>query len=111
MCVYLIVVNMFCCLQGIAQINLSDLESSGEMQLHWYSVQIFTGSDPQRAKNKNQCEENIPRSSGNVTTVKTVWIGKSYLFTSFDLLGGWLHLILSWIQFVCEMQRRLIELL
>ncbi|XP_071885654.1 protein WWC3 isoform X4 [Anas platyrhynchos] len=58
-------------LLGIAQINLSDLESSGEMQLHWYSVQIFTGSDPQRAKNKNQCEENIPRSSGNVTTVKT----------------------------------------
>ncbi|OXB71237.1 UNVERIFIED_CONTAM: hypothetical protein H355_015863, partial [Colinus virginianus] len=59
-------------LLGIAQINLSDLESSGEMQLHWYSVQIFTGSDPQRPKNKNQCEESIPRSSGNVTTLKTV---------------------------------------
>uniref|UniRef100_A0A803YK35 WWC family member 3 n=1 Tax=Meleagris gallopavo TaxID=9103 RepID=A0A803YK35_MELGA len=44
-------------LLGIAQINLSDLESSGEMQLHWYSVQIFTGSDPQRPKNKHQCEE------------------------------------------------------
>uniref|UniRef100_A0A8C4J360 WWC family member 3 n=1 Tax=Dromaius novaehollandiae TaxID=8790 RepID=A0A8C4J360_DRONO len=52
-------------LLGIAQINLTDAESSGEMQLHWYSVQIFTGSDPQRAKNKNQCEESIPRSSGN----------------------------------------------
>ncbi|XP_068776998.1 protein WWC3 isoform X9 [Struthio camelus] len=52
-------------LLGIAQISLTDPESSGEMQLHWYSVQIFTGSDPQRAKNKNQCEESIPRSSGN----------------------------------------------
>ncbi|NXC65483.1 WWC3 protein, partial [Anhinga anhinga] len=58
-------------LLGIAQINLTDAENSGEMQLHWYSVQIFTGSDPQRAKNKNQCEESIPRSSGNVTSVKT----------------------------------------
>ncbi|NWX83500.1 WWC3 protein, partial [Nothoprocta ornata] len=58
-------------LLGIAQISLTDSESSGEMQLHWYSVQIFTGSDPQRAKNKNQTEENIPRSSGNVTTAKT----------------------------------------
>ncbi|XP_052629832.1 protein WWC3 isoform X3 [Harpia harpyja] len=58
-------------LLGIAQINLTDAESSGEMQLHWYTVQIFTGSDPQRAKNKNQCEESIARSSGNVTTVKT----------------------------------------
>lgn len=74
MSVYLTVVNAFCCLQGIAQINLTDAESSGEMQLHWYTVQIFTGSDPQRAKNKNQCEESIPRSSGNVTTVKTVWV-------------------------------------
>lgn len=75
MYVYLIVVNVFgfFCLQGIAQINLTDAESSGEMQLHWYSVQIFTGSDPQRAKNKNQCEESVPRSSGNVTTVRTVW--------------------------------------
>ncbi|NXJ46415.1 WWC3 protein, partial [Spizaetus tyrannus] len=58
-------------LLGIAQINLTDAESSGEMQLHWYNVQIFTGSDPQRAKNKSQCEESIARSSGNVTTVKT----------------------------------------
>ncbi|XP_062457216.1 protein WWC3 isoform X3 [Rhea pennata] len=57
-------------LLGIAQISLTDSESSGEMQLHWYSVQICTGSDPQRAKNKKQCEESIPRSSGNVTTVK-----------------------------------------
>lgn len=67
-------VNAFYCLQGIAQINVTDAESSGEMQLHWYAVQIFTGSDPQRAKNKNQREESVPCSSGNVTTVKTVWL-------------------------------------
>uniref|UniRef100_A0A663M4U1 WWC family member 3 n=1 Tax=Athene cunicularia TaxID=194338 RepID=A0A663M4U1_ATHCN len=66
-----LVVSAFCCLQGIAQINLTDAESSGEMQLHWYTIQIFAGSDPQKAKNKNQCEESIPRSSGNVTIVKT----------------------------------------
>uniref|UniRef100_A0A663M3M1 WWC family member 3 n=1 Tax=Athene cunicularia TaxID=194338 RepID=A0A663M3M1_ATHCN len=60
-----LVVSAFCCLQGIAQINLTDAESSGEMQLHWYTIQIFAGSDPQKAKNKNQCEESIPRSSGN----------------------------------------------
>lgn len=70
--VILYVVNPFCCLQGIAQINLTDAENSGEMQLHWYTVQIFTGSDPQRAKNKNQCEESIPQSSGNASAVKTV---------------------------------------
>ncbi|XP_066169952.1 protein WWC3 isoform X2 [Sylvia atricapilla] len=58
-------------LLGIAQINLTDAESSGEMQLHWYPVQIFTGSEPQRAKTKSQCEDSIPESSGNVTTVKT----------------------------------------
>lgn len=61
-------------LQGIAQINLTEAESSGEMQVHWYPVQIFTGSEPQRAKTKNQCEESIPQSSGNVTTVKAVWL-------------------------------------
>ncbi|KAJ7411487.1 hypothetical protein WISP_102457 [Willisornis vidua] len=52
-------------LLGIAQINLTDAESSGEMQLHWYTVQIFTGSEPQRAKTKNQCEDSAPQSSGN----------------------------------------------
>uniref|UniRef100_A0A674JA15 WW domain-containing protein n=1 Tax=Terrapene triunguis TaxID=2587831 RepID=A0A674JA15_9SAUR len=58
-------------LLGIAQISLADHESSTEMQLHWYPVQIFTGSDPQRAKDKNQCEESTPQSSRNTTTVKS----------------------------------------
>ena len=34
-------------LQGIAQINLTDYDSS-EMQLRWYSVQVFTGPEPPR---------------------------------------------------------------
>ncbi|XP_038226828.2 protein WWC3 isoform X2 [Dermochelys coriacea] len=58
-------------LLGIAQISLVDHESSTEMQLHWYPVQIFTGSDPQRVKEKNQCEESTPQSSGNTATVKS----------------------------------------
>ncbi|XP_077001390.1 protein WWC3 isoform X2 [Tamandua tetradactyla] len=33
-------------LLGIAQINLADCERSSEMQLRWYSVQIFSGSAP-----------------------------------------------------------------
>lgn len=102
--VYLTVMNAFYSLQGIAQINLSDLESSSEMQLHWYSVQIFTGSDPQRPKNKHQCEESIPRSSGNVTTVKTVWLWKNCLF-NFIWPDEWLLAIISLIQFVCKVQR------
>uniref|UniRef100_G3TF45 WWC family member 3 n=1 Tax=Loxodonta africana TaxID=9785 RepID=G3TF45_LOXAF len=35
-------------LLGIAQINLADYESSSEMQLRWYPVQVFTSSEPQR---------------------------------------------------------------
>ncbi|XP_032635643.1 protein WWC3 isoform X1 [Chelonoidis abingdonii] len=58
-------------LLGIAQISLADHESSTEMQLHWYPLQIFTGSDPQRVKDKNQCEESTPQSSGNTATVKS----------------------------------------
>ncbi|KAB0372126.1 hypothetical protein FD755_015918 [Muntiacus reevesi] len=34
-------------LLGIAQINLTDYDSS-EMQLRWYSVQVFTGPEPPR---------------------------------------------------------------
>ncbi|XP_075771171.1 protein WWC3 isoform X3 [Pelodiscus sinensis] len=59
-------------LLGIAQINLADYESSTEMQLHWYPVQIFTGSDPQRVRDKNRCEEStLPLCTGNTTTVKS----------------------------------------
>uniref|UniRef100_A0A8D0GBT7 WWC family member 3 n=1 Tax=Sphenodon punctatus TaxID=8508 RepID=A0A8D0GBT7_SPHPU len=55
-------------LLGIAQINLADYESSNEMQLHWYPVQIFTGSDPQRAKDSSRCEESTPQHSETKTT-------------------------------------------
>ncbi|XP_068390323.1 protein WWC3-like [Eschrichtius robustus] len=33
-------------LLGIAQINLADYDGSSEMQLRWYSVQVFTGPEP-----------------------------------------------------------------
>ncbi|XP_037677987.1 protein WWC3 isoform X2 [Choloepus didactylus] len=44
-------------LLGIAQINLADYESSSEMQLRWYSVQIFTSSEPQQARESEHAGE------------------------------------------------------
>ncbi|KAM6151448.1 protein WWC3 [Rhynchocyon petersi] len=44
-------------LLGIAQINLADYESSSEMQLHWYSVQVFTSPEPQKNREKESAEE------------------------------------------------------
>ncbi|KAI5939278.1 Protein WWC3 [Manis javanica] len=37
-------------LLGIAQINLADCDGSSEMQLRWYSVQVFSSAEPARAK-------------------------------------------------------------
>lgn len=37
-------------LLGIAQIHLADWESYCEMQLHWYSVQVFTSPEPPRTR-------------------------------------------------------------
>lgn len=36
--------------QGIAQINLADYDGSSEMQLRWYSVQVFSSCGPPRAR-------------------------------------------------------------
>ncbi|XP_053164445.1 protein WWC3 isoform X2 [Hemicordylus capensis] len=57
-------------LLGIAQISLADYESSSEMQLHWYPIQIFTGSDQQQTKEEFKCEESTSLCSENKTTVK-----------------------------------------
>ncbi|XP_028935648.1 protein WWC3 [Ornithorhynchus anatinus] len=58
-------------LLGIAQISLADYESSSEMQLRWYLVQIFTSSDPQRIKNSSQKEESGAPCLGNTSPLKT----------------------------------------
>ncbi|XP_061035622.1 protein WWC3-like [Eubalaena glacialis] len=39
-------------LLGIAQINLADYDGSSEMQLRWYSVQVFTGPEPPRREDE-----------------------------------------------------------
>ncbi|KAH0624683.1 hypothetical protein JD844_032386 [Phrynosoma platyrhinos] len=57
-------------LLGIAQISLADYESCGELQLHWYPIQIFTGSDHDQKKEKPKCEENISQFLENKSTVK-----------------------------------------
>ena len=36
--------------QGIAQINLADYDGSSEMQLRWYTVQVFGSCGPPRAR-------------------------------------------------------------
>ncbi|XP_066476687.1 protein WWC3 [Tiliqua scincoides] len=57
-------------LLGIAQVSLADYESSSEMQLHWYPIQIFTAADQQQTKEKFKCEESTSPCSENKTTVK-----------------------------------------
>ncbi|XP_061483071.1 protein WWC3 [Rhineura floridana] len=57
-------------LLGIAQISLADFESSSEMQLHWYPIQIFTGSDHEQTKDRPKCEESTSQFFENKTTVK-----------------------------------------
>uniref|UniRef100_A0A8C0ZX82 Protein WWC3 n=1 Tax=Castor canadensis TaxID=51338 RepID=A0A8C0ZX82_CASCN len=37
-------------LLGIAQINLADCDSSSDMQLRWYFVQVFASSEPPRSR-------------------------------------------------------------
>ncbi|XP_029460219.1 protein WWC3 [Rhinatrema bivittatum] len=58
-------------LLGIAQINLADYECSDEMHLQWYPIQIFTGTEPQRADNSNCCEEDLTGSAGNGASENT----------------------------------------
>ncbi|XP_044288284.1 protein WWC3 isoform X1 [Varanus komodoensis] len=57
-------------LLGIAQINLADYESSSEMQLHWFPIQIFTGSDHEETKDKAKCENSVSQFFENKSTVK-----------------------------------------
>ncbi|XP_062982438.1 protein WWC3 [Elgaria multicarinata webbii] len=57
-------------LLGIAQINLAEYESSSEMQLHWFPIQIFTGSDHEETKDKHQCEDNASQFFENKSTGK-----------------------------------------
>ncbi|XP_006892418.1 PREDICTED: protein WWC3 [Elephantulus edwardii] len=58
-------------LLGIAQINLADYESSSNMQLRWYSVQVFTSPEPQRSREKERAEECPPQEPSSVDGGRT----------------------------------------
>ncbi|KAM9180576.1 protein WWC3 [Dugong dugon] len=58
-------------LLGIAQINLADYESSSEMQLRWYSVQVFTSSEPQRARESERADERLAQKPAHSVFGKT----------------------------------------
>ncbi|XP_031301827.2 protein WWC3 isoform X1 [Camelus dromedarius] len=60
-------------LLGIAQINLADYDGSGEMQLRWYSVQVFTGPEPPRREDERPGDgasrDPAPTASGKTDAV------------------------------------------
>nr|XP_031527078.1 protein WWC3 [Vicugna pacos] len=60
-------------LLGIAQINLADYDGSGEMQLRWYSVQVFTGPEPPRREEERPGDgasrDPAPTASGKTDAV------------------------------------------
>ncbi|KAM9042463.1 protein WWC3-like isoform 2-T3 [Megaptera novaeangliae] len=60
-------------LLGIAQINLADYDGSSEMQLRWYSVQVFTGPEPPRREDErlghSDFRDPAPTTSGKTDAV------------------------------------------
>ncbi|XP_025026663.1 protein WWC3 isoform X1 [Python bivittatus] len=57
-------------LLGIAQISLANYESSSEMQLCWYPVQTFIGSDCEQKKDQPKREESTSHSIENKNIMK-----------------------------------------
>ncbi|XP_048191466.1 protein WWC3 isoform X1 [Perognathus longimembris pacificus] len=58
-------------LLGIAQINLADCDSSNDMQLRWYSVQVFASSEPPRSREPVRVAESIARGPTHAGLGKT----------------------------------------
>nr|XP_058906079.1 protein WWC3 isoform X3 [Kogia breviceps] len=60
-------------LLGIAQINLADYDGSTEMQLRWYSVQVFSGPEPSRREDErlghSDFQDPAPATSGKTDAV------------------------------------------
>ncbi|XP_058042897.1 protein WWC3 isoform X4 [Ahaetulla prasina] len=57
-------------LLGIAQISLANYESASEMQLCWYPVQTFIGSDCEQKKEQPKREESASHSVENKNIMK-----------------------------------------
>ncbi|XP_015343443.1 protein WWC3-like [Marmota marmota marmota] len=58
-------------LLGIAQINLAECDSSGDMQLRWYPVQVFASSEPPRWRENGRAGESVSRDPGHASLGKT----------------------------------------
>lgn len=59
-------------LLGIAQINLADCNSPSEMQLRWYSVQVFTSPEPPRARESQRAEKSGTRDPTHAAAAAAV---------------------------------------
>ncbi|XP_008837702.1 protein WWC3 isoform X2 [Nannospalax galili] len=58
-------------LLGIAQINLADCENSSDMQLHWYTVQVFASPEPPKLRETVRVVESATRDTMHAASGKT----------------------------------------
>ncbi|ELV12330.1 H(+)/Cl(-) exchange transporter 4 [Tupaia chinensis] len=58
-------------LLGIAQIHLADCDSASEMQLRWHSVQVFSSSEPPRAREDGRAGQSGARDLARTLSGKT----------------------------------------
>lgn len=63
---------LFTPVQGIAQINLADCDGPSELQLRWYSVQVFTSPEPPRARESVRAGEGSAWDPARAAPGKTV---------------------------------------
>lgn len=59
-------------MQGIAQINLASCDGLSEMQLRWYSVQVFTSPELPRARERERAREGGARDPPHTTATAVV---------------------------------------
>lgn len=59
-------------MQGIAQINLASCDGLSEMQLRWYSVQVFTSPELPRARERERARESGTRDPPHTTATAVV---------------------------------------
>ncbi|EHB04764.1 Protein WWC3 [Heterocephalus glaber] len=58
-------------LLGIAQINLANYDSSSDMQLRWYPVQVFASSEPPKTKENGRSGDSATQDLVHISSGKT----------------------------------------
>uniref|UniRef100_A0A0P6JW84 Protein WWC3 n=1 Tax=Heterocephalus glaber TaxID=10181 RepID=A0A0P6JW84_HETGA len=58
-------------LLGIAQINLANYDSSSDMQLRWYPVQVFASSEPPKTKENGRSGDSATQDPVHISSGKT----------------------------------------